>query len=143
LTGTQLYNLVATQLQRQNPSLVYTKPARKPASSSSKPALPTQSTGKKTSKKATSAKPTAQPTRPKTGIKPSQPPQPYPSIDDRFPLNSPMVALGVAVEAVKRDIAQEKEQAKNAPVGQIASGDGEGKGQPKQPKMKKVMIRKR
>lgn len=66
-------------------------------------------------------------------------------MEDRFPLNSPLLALGVAVEAVKRDVEQEKENLKRG-IGAPGAGpgaDGEGKAQPKMPKMKKIMVRKR
>lgn len=154
-TGTQLYNIVATQMQRQNASLVYTKPPRQPSSSSSKPQAvakqPSATSGskakpKKSAKSGTAPAPSkSSPSTVKPGPRPPRPPHPYPSMEDRFPLNSPLLALGVAVEAVKRDVEQEKENLKKgigAPGGG-AGADGEGKGQPKMPKMKKIMVRKR
>ncbi|KAG7562882.1 hypothetical protein FFLO_01711 [Filobasidium floriforme] len=152
---TQLYNIVATQMQRQNASLVYTKPPREPSSSSSKPQAvakqPSATSGSKAKPKKSAKSGTAPaPSKPssstvKPGPRPPRPPHPYPSMEDRFPLNSPLLALGVAVEAVKRDVEQEKENLKKgigAPGGG-AGADGEGKGQPKMPKMKKIMVRKR
>lgn len=151
-TGTQLYNLVASQLQRLNPSLVYTKPARQPSSSGSKSATnlsavtTTKSNSKKPAKSSNStATNTSRPTpsKPtKLGPRPPQPPHPLPSMEDRYPLNSPLLALGVAVEAVKRDVEQENENKKKGIGAGLVEG-GEGKAQPKAPKMKKIMVRKR
>jgi hypothetical protein len=152
-TGTQLYNLVASQLQRLNPSLVYTKPARQPSSSGSKSvpnpsAVTTTKSNSKKSAKPNNSSATNNASRPtlskptKLGPRPPQPPHPLPSMEDRYPLNSPLLALGVAVEAVKRDVEQEIENKKKG-IGAGMLEGGEGKAQPKAPKMKKIMVRKR
>ena len=152
--GTQLYNLVASQLQKLNPSLVYTKPARQPSSSGSKsapnPSAVASTTKSNTKKpaKSSNSNTTTNPARPisskptKLGPRPPQPPHPLPTMEDRYPLNSPLLALGVAVEAVKRDVEQEIENKKKGIGAGLVEG-AEGKAQPKAPKMKKSMVRKR
>lgn len=80
---------------------------------------------------------------------PSRPPQPpkIPHIDDRLPLHSPVVAAGVAVSAVRRDVVAEREAKKNGGAGagagagmQAITGGEEGK-EAKAPKMKRIVVR--
>jgi hypothetical protein len=68
-------------------------------------------------------------------------------MDDRLPINSPAVALGIAVHSVKREIEQEKERKK---LGQGQGSDAAGlalgneaTGISGKPKMKKIVVRKR
>lgn len=145
-----MYNAVANQLQKMNPDIVYSKPSRKP--SSEKKARSSQNAAASTKKqdKTKGSKLVPQPAVPKgfkLGPQAVRPPQPVPAIDDRLPINSPMYTVGVAVEALRRDLEQEKERAKNG-GGQIAGGSGgaEGEGKeskPKAPKMKRMVVRKR
>lgn len=82
-------------------------------------------------------------------------PRPYPSLEDRLPINSPAVPLGFAVQSVKREMEQEKEKKANAIaaggagaggggtdqglIGQGAKGSGKGDGKPK---MKRMVVRR-
>lgn len=121
-----MYNAVANQLQKMNPDIVYSKPSRKP--SSEKKARSSQNAAASTKKqdKTKGSKLVPQPAVPKgfkLGPQAVRPPQPVPAIDDRLPINSPMYTVGVAVEALRRDLEQEKERAKNG-GGQIAGEVG-------------------
>lgn len=74
-------------------------------------------------------------------------PHPFPAMDDRLPINSPAVALGIAVHSVKREIEQEKER-KRLGAGQGADvnnllGGSEAPIGANKPKMKKIVVRKR
>lgn len=125
LSGTQLYNEVALAMQRLVPEQQVPDPKR--------------------------SSPTAPASKRKTA---GQPPQPLPPFEERFPINSPAVGLGVAVQAVRRDIEQEREKKRNAIAeGKKAGGGGGGKGgnssartdgkEAKPPKMKKMVVRAR
>lgn len=68
-------------------------------------------------------------------------------MDDRLPINSPAVALGIAVHSVKREIEQEKER-KRLGSGQGSDTSGlalgnDAMGTAGKPKMKKIVVRKR
>lgn len=124
---TQLYLLLAAEMQGANPSLVPSKEDSKPLNPA--PAAPVQKSKKGKGKAATATKPVVRhPTRA------PRPPQPLPAMDDRLPLHTPVAAAGVALSALKRDLEQAKEQKKNKPI-----GGGEEGG--KQPKMKRVVVR--
>jgi signal recognition particle subunit SRP19 len=90
---------------------------------------------------------TSKTARRKTRNLPPAAPHPFPSMDDRLPINSPAVALGIAVHSVKREIEQEKER-KRLGAGQGADsnnllGGNEAPSGPPKPKMKKIVVRKR
>lgn len=68
-------------------------------------------------------------------------------MDDRLPINSPAVALGIAVHSVKREIEQENER-KRLGTGQGSDsnnllGGNEVPTGASKPKMKKIVVRKR
>lgn len=135
--GTQLCHQLASQIQHQNPELVYKPRPRtvKPATTaqSSAPAKKAKPTSK--SKKASTKRIVHQIPLPS---RPPAPPHPVPSLDDRLPLHSPIHAAGVAVSAIARDIETEKENKKKG----ITSGTGEeGEKKEKQPKMKRIVVR--
>lgn len=90
---------------------------------------------------------TSRPTRRKTRNLPPPAPHPFPPMDDRLPINSPAVALGIAVQSVRRDLEQEKERkrmgsSQNADA-ITASGGNDGSVTSSKPKMKKIVVRKR
>lgn len=139
-SGNQLCLVVAKEMQRQTPTSVYTKPARKTSSKASKSDSKALTTSKE---KSPASKAPKTPAPHKQGPRLPQPPQPFPSVDDRLPLISPVVGLGVAVEAMRRDLEKEKE-AKKSGGGQGLLPGAEGGDKPvKAPKMKKMVIRKR
>ena len=70
--------------------------------------------------------------------RPPRAPQPVPVLEARLPLHSPVVATGVAVASVKRDIEQEKENKKKGLT--LGAGAAEGEKE-KVPKMKRVVVR--
>jgi signal recognition particle subunit SRP19 len=65
-------------------------------------------------------------------------------MEERYPLTSPALATGVAVQSVRRDVEQERENKKKGigggGVGAVESAGGK---EGKMPKMKKVVVRKR
>lgn len=90
---------------------------------------------------------TSRRTRRKTRNLPPPAPHPFPPMDDRLPINSPAVALGIAVQSVRRDLEQEKERkrvgsSQNADA-LTASGGNDGSATSSKPKMKKIVVRKR
>lgn len=129
----QLYAQLARQMQMKNPTLV-PQPEVKPVPSSPKKGDKPKAKGKtsKGKEKGTTVVPLRLPTRP------PQPPRPYPALDDRLPLHTPLASAGVAVEAVKRDLEAEKEQKKNALLAPSEEGAKE-----KQPKIKRMVVRGR
>ncbi|KAJ9106870.1 hypothetical protein QFC19_002999 [Naganishia cerealis] len=152
---TQLCTYVATQIQKMNPSLVPTPESMKrrrtevAQGNKAQPSLPpvsqTQSKGNKSLKGIETTKPTV--SRKRTRTLPPAAPHPFPAMDDRLPINSPAVALGIAVHSVKREIEQEKERkrlgtgrgsdAANLPMGSDSMAAAA------KPKMKKIVVRKR
>jgi signal recognition particle subunit SRP19 len=146
--GTQLYKHIASQLQQAQPTLKYTKPTRKakplaitaPAQSKaqSKSAKKANAQGKKASSSKVAAKPKRVFTAPMARPSIFQPTHPIPHLDDRLPLHSPVVASGIAVAAVKREVDQAKE-AKASGAGKALEGPKEGK--EGKIKMKKVVVR--
>jgi signal recognition particle subunit SRP19 len=129
----QLYVALAAQMQRANPTLVPKEQVKKPKAATEVQKVPAKS--KKDNKKGkdkgkeTKRAPVRLPTRP------PQPPHPRPPMEDRLPVHSPIVAAGVAVSALKRDLEAEKEQKKKGFL------TGEEGGSTKQPKMKRVVVR--
>jgi len=73
--------------------------------------------------------------------RPPFPPQPYPTMEDRLPVYSPLHAAGVAVSAIKRDLEQEKENKKKGLS--LGSAEDAGSGKEKAPKLKRVVVRGR
>ena len=82
---------------------------------------------------------------------PPLPPQPVLSLEQRLPLHSPLVATGIAVSSIKRDLETERENKKKGlTAGSGAGGGGGGEegsaekgagGKDKQPKMKRMVVR--
>ncbi|KAL7419326.1 signal recognition particle subunit [Cryptotrichosporon argae] len=132
---TQLYAQLAAQMQRANPSLM-TQPKSASASIKPKPPPAKAIPATKAKKASSSTKPVvpAAPRRLPTRAPPA--PQPLPALDERLPLHSPIVATGVAVSAVKRDLEAEKEAKKKGAI----EGPGAG-GEAKPPKMKRMVVR--
>lgn len=103
--------------------------------------------GKKTSTAGATSSTQSKAQRRKTRNLPPAAPHPYPPMDDRLPINSPAVALGIAVHSVRREIEQEKER-KRLGAGQGADssnllGGNESSTGTSKPKMKKIVVRKR
>lgn len=85
--------------------------------------------------------------RKRTRNLPPAAPHPFPPMDDRLPINSPAVALGIAVHSVRRELEQEKERKRlgagqGVDAGNSAGGNESPSGASK-PKMKKIVVRKR
>lgn len=131
--GTQLCHHIAAQIQHQNPSIVYTPPPRKPKGDAK--AVVSKDKKKKSKSGNKTIKAVALPSRPPF------PPQPYPVMEDRLPVYSPLHAAGVAVSAIKRDLEQEKENKKKGLS--LGSTEDAGSGKEKAPKMKRVVVRGR
>ncbi|KAI5452191.1 signal recognition particle subunit [Naganishia albida] len=154
---TQLCNYIATQIQKMNPSLVPKAEELKRSrvevargDSGSKQAIPTsvpKGKGSKTSTSGTSTRAQSKAARRRTRNLPPAAPHPFPAMDDRLPINSPAVALGIAVHSVKREIEQEKERKRlGASQGADANnllGGSEAPIGANKPKMKKIVVRKR
>ena len=137
--GTQLYKHIASQIQQQNPEIVYTKPKRKApiASAAATSTKTSNKQHKRTHKKAPAASaPVVVKVIPPS--RPDPPPQPVPALEDRLPLHSPVHPAGVAVASIKRDLETEKENKKK---GIPAGGEVGSGGQPKQLKMKRMVVR--
>jgi signal recognition particle subunit SRP19 len=155
--GSQLYRHIASQLQQAQPTLKYTKNAPKPkplaiaaaplSGKKAKKAKASGSNSKKASSSTAQAKSKGKGKRvfPPPMVRPSihQPSQPLPHIDDRLPLHSPVIATGIAVSAVKREVEQAKEAKANASSTKALEGSGPGPGLNKdgKPKMKKMVVR--
>lgn len=127
---TQLYLLVAGQMQALNPHLVPTKEESRPLNPP--PIDEAAKANKKKDKKGKGKSTVAKKEVVRHPTRAPRPPQPLPAMDDRLPLHTPVAAAGVALSALKRDLEQAKEQKKNKPI--------EG-GEAKQPKMKRVVVR--
>ncbi|OWZ62676.1 hypothetical protein AYX14_04029 [Cryptococcus neoformans] len=129
---TQLYKHISDQIRQRNPSIVFDPTAtasRRPQPFSS------ASTSKPTKKSKAKVKQSSKAPRPivKLPTRPPLPPVPVPNPDDRLPFNSPLIPMGVIIAAIKREKAEEKEKKK--------VGGGEGTGEAKAPKMKKIVVR--
>lgn len=129
---TQLYKHISDQIRQRNPSIVFDPTAtasRRPQPFSS------ASTSKPTKKNKAKVKQPSKAPRPivKLPTRPPLPPVPVPNPDDRLPFNSPLIPMGVIIAAIKREKAEEKEKKK--------VGGGEGTGEAKVPKMKKIVVR--
>lgn len=103
--------------------------------------------GNKTSGAGASAVAQTKAVRRRTRNLPPAAPHPFPPMDDRLPINSPAVALGIAVHSVKREIEQDKER-KRLGTGQGSDssnllGGNEAPTGASKPKMKKIVVRKR
>lgn len=126
---TQLCAELAKQMQAANPSLVpepETKKIAEPTDVKVSKAAASKSKGKG---KATKV---AEPAR--HASKAPKAPVPAPPMDERLPLHSPMAPTGIALSSIKRDLETEKENKKKG----IAGPD---EGGPKQPKMKRMVVR--
>ncbi|KAJ9122510.1 hypothetical protein QFC22_001939 [Naganishia vaughanmartiniae] len=154
-TRTQLCDYVATQIQKMNPSLVPKPDTIKRRrteviqATRSQPKLTSTSQTQGKNSKSTQVLPIAKASlhRKRTRTLPPAAPHPYPPMDDRLPINSPAVALGIAVHSVKREIEQEKERKRLGPgQGSDAAGlalGNDATGTAGKPKMKKIVVRKR
>ncbi|KAJ9113794.1 hypothetical protein QFC20_001821 [Naganishia adeliensis] len=154
---TQLCNYIATQIQKMNPSLVpkaeelkrsRNEAAKGESKSKQQTALAvSKSKGNKTSTAGASAATQSKAVRRRPRNLPPAAPHPFPPMDDRLPINSPAVALGIAVHSVKREIEQENER-KRLGTGQGSDsnnllGGNEVPTGASKPKMKKIVVRKR
>ncbi|ORX34007.1 hypothetical protein BD324DRAFT_638000 [Kockovaella imperatae] len=127
---TQLYRQLASQIRQQNPDYAYEpKPKREPKEK--KETKVTSTPKPKSKSKATG---NARPPPPKLPSRAPLAPQPFPDLESRLPLHSPVHSTGVAVSAVKRDLENEKENKKKG----ITAEEG---GKEKAPKMKRVVVR--
>ncbi|GHJ87352.1 hypothetical protein NliqN6_3754 [Naganishia liquefaciens] len=143
----QLSAHIARQMQRMNPNLV----PKSDDLGSRREETAKEDTGLRQAANGDSAKsfnqaPSSRPRR-KTRNLPLSAPHPFPPMDDRLPINSPAVALGIAVQSVRRDLEQEKERKRvgsgqNTDVGNAPGGNEPPSGSNK-PKMKKIVVRKR
>jgi signal recognition particle subunit SRP19 len=117
------------------------KGSRQPANAGSTgTAINTKSSSKDTSSRFSNV-------RKKTRNLPPVAPHPFPAMDDRLPINSPAVALGIAVQSVRRELEQEKERKRVAPGPGVdainSAGGNESPSGINKPKMKKIVVRKR
>lgn len=136
----QLYTALAQQMQDANPDLV-PKPVTPRPKTEAKPAAATSGKSKKDKKGKNKA--AAAVVRPPVR-KPTQAPdapRPFPALDARLPLHSPLVEAGVALSAVKRDLENDKDLKKKGLLGGNAGGASEEGGKEKMPKMKRVVVR--
>ncbi|KAJ9098613.1 hypothetical protein QFC21_004260 [Naganishia friedmannii] len=143
------------QIQKMNPSLlpkpdvIKRRRTEVVQANKSQPKLTSASQTQDKSTKSAQVIPTAKAAsrRKRTRTLPPAAPHPFPPMDDRLPINSPAVALGIAVHSVKREIEQEKERKRLGPgQGSDAAGlpfNHEATGTAGKPKMKKIVVRKR
>lgn len=136
---TQLYAALAAKMQALNPELVPKIEAPVPKAEQQQPKAAVAPGGKKDKKdkKGKAAATKVQPVR--LPSRPPMAPYPYPSMEERLPLHSPLVEAGVAVSAVKRDLETEKENKKKGLT--LGGDDSGGGGKEKLPKMKRMVVR--